>query len=76
MTSQSGAEKHRIITAVSAYGAQSPMQALESVRRDLEEQLQAARRSDPAYVITNVSHHITEWKLAPLVTAIATLDVT
>lgn len=65
----------RVISSVSGHLAESPAQALESVRRHLEEQLHEARREDPRFVITTVSHHPTEWNRKPMVTAIATLDI-
>jgi hypothetical protein len=67
--------RQRVISSVSGYLAESPAQALESVRRHLEEQVHEARREDPRFVINAVSHHLTEWNRKPMVTAIATLDV-
>jgi hypothetical protein len=67
--------KQRVISSFSRSAAESPAQALESVRKDLEAQLEEARREDPRFVITTISHHLTEWNRKPMVTAIATLDV-
>jgi hypothetical protein len=67
--------KQRIITAASAYGAKTPYEAVESARRDLEKQLQFYRQTGPNYVITNLSHHLSEWKQEFVVTVMATLDI-
>lgn len=75
MTARNIPSKQKVITAASVHGAMSPYQAMESARKDLDEQLRLARSVEPDYVITNISHQVSEWKLTPAVTVIATLDV-